>query len=78
MSESKQTIAKLLVAFADALISMDDRQFDLLIQGKAKLRLVEEQKNGKKPLVDSHLPKPSLNWCKNLTMPNREKLRLAC
>ncbi len=43
MSESKQTIAKLLVAFADAMNSMDDREFDLLIQGKAKLRLVEEK-----------------------------------
>ena len=43
MSESKQTIANLLVAFADAMNSMDDREFDLLIQGKAKLRLVEEK-----------------------------------
>jgi hypothetical protein len=50
MSESKQTIAKLFVAFADALNSMDNREFDLLIQGKAKLRLVERPKareNGK-------------------------------
>ena len=43
MSELKLTIAKLLVAFADAMDSMDDREFDLLIQGKAKLRLVEEK-----------------------------------
>jgi hypothetical protein len=55
MRESKQTIAKLLVAFADALNSMDDRQFDLLIQGKAKLRLVEEQKTGKMKLDTLHL-----------------------
>ena len=43
MSESKQTIAKLLLAFADAMNSMDEREFDLLIQGKAKLRLVQEK-----------------------------------
>lgn len=55
MRDSKQTIAKLLVAFADALDSMDDREFDLLIQGKARLRLVEEQKTEKKPLDDSCL-----------------------
>ena len=56
MSESKQTIAKLFVAFADALNSMDNREFDLLIQGKAKLRLVERPKtreNGKLLDTDS-------------------------
>ena len=52
MRKSKQTIAKLLVAFADALDSMDDREFDLLIQGKAKLRLVEEQPEPKKQSVE--------------------------
>ena len=52
MRKSKQTIARLLVAFADALDSMDDREFDLLIQGKAKLRLVEEQPEPKKQSVE--------------------------
>ena len=52
MVDSRQTIARLLAAFADALRAMDDNQFDLLIQGKAKLRLVEAQKSGKKALAD--------------------------
>ena len=55
MRESKQTIAKLLVAFAEAMDSMDDREFDLLIQGKANLRLVEKRKAGKRPIADSCL-----------------------
>ena len=54
MGEPKQTIAKLFVAFADALNSMDDREFDLLIHGKAKLRLVETQKNVRKPLDEKN------------------------
>ena len=56
MSESKQIIARLFIAFADALNSMDNREFDLLIQGKAKLRLVERPKtreNGKLLDTDS-------------------------
>ena len=59
MSESKQTITELLRstskvtdALAEALDSIDDRGFDLLVQGKAKFRLVEEQKTGKKPPID--------------------------
>ncbi len=44
MRESKQTIAKLLSAFAETLNSMDDREFDLFIEGKAKLQLVENHK----------------------------------
>ncbi len=55
MSESKQTIAKLFVAFADALNSMDDREFDLLIQGKAKLRLVEKPRAKRIPSDGLHL-----------------------
>lgn len=48
MGESRQAIANLFAAFADALNAMDDREFDRLIQGKAKLRLVEKRrgKNG--------------------------------
>lgn len=49
---SKQTIAKLLIAFADALNSMDDREFDLLIQGKAKLRLEEKPRPKRLPTED--------------------------
>lgn len=65
MGESRQAIANLFAAFADALNAMDDREFDRLIQGKAKLRLVEKGRgrnggNGKSgklldapPLTDS-------------------------
>ena len=49
---SKETISKLLIAFADALNSMDANEFDLLIQGKAKLRIAKEQKIGKKSSSD--------------------------
>ena len=56
MRESKQTISRLLSAFADALDSMDDREFDLLIQGKVRLRIVEKHKTKKTPpLNDSRL-----------------------
>lgn len=62
MGDSRQAIANLFAAFADALNAMDDREFDRLIQGKAKLRLVEKGrgkagKNGKlldaTPLTES-------------------------
>ncbi len=56
MCDSKQTLSRLLSAFADALDSMDAREFDLLIQGKAKLRIVENHKPKKVlPLDDSFL-----------------------
>ena len=56
MRESRQTISRLLSAFADALDSMDDREFDLLIQGKVRLRTVEKYKTKKAPtLKDSRL-----------------------
>ena len=48
MSTSAQTIAKILSAFADAMDSMDERQFELLMRGEAKLRIVEEQSGAKK------------------------------
>ena len=56
MSGTKNILAKLLVAFADALDSMDDREFNLLIGGKARLRLVEPNRNTKaQALEDSCL-----------------------
>jgi hypothetical protein len=54
MSESKQNIANLFLAFADALKSMDNQEYELLIQGKAKLRLVKDQKAKAKPVRSSH------------------------
>lgn len=51
MGESRQAMANLFAAFADALNAMDDLEFDRLVQGKAKLRLVEKEpvkgRNGK-------------------------------
>ena len=42
MCETKETIAKLFVAFAEALNDMDSSEFEQLLQGDAKLRLVEK------------------------------------
>ena len=39
MTISKQQLSKLLFAFSDALESMEDHEFDLLLEGKAKLRI---------------------------------------
>ena len=49
MHESKQAIANLFAAFAEALNAMDEQEFELLLRGEAKLRLVEKRpgKNGK-------------------------------
>ena len=56
MSGTKKILTKLLVAFADALDSMDDREFDLLINGKARLRVVEPNRTTRAlPLEDSCL-----------------------
>lgn len=55
MSESRQTVAGLLAAFARALDSMSDREYDLLIQGKATLGIVEERKQRGKRQDDSLL-----------------------
>ena len=43
MHELKQAIAKISFAFADAIDSMDDSEFELLVQGKAKLRVIKHQ-----------------------------------
>ena len=55
MSESRKAMANLFIAFAEALNSMNDRDYDLLIMGKAKLRLVESRKAKDKPLEDLRL-----------------------
>lgn len=62
MSETKQAVANLFAAFADALNAMDDREFDLLIQGNAKLRLVEKGrgKNGRNGKSGKLLDAPPL------------------
>lgn len=54
MRESIQTTSKLLSIVLGALSSMEDREIDLLIQGKATLRVVEKNKPKKEtPLDDS-------------------------
>lgn len=56
MHESVQTTSKLLSIVFDVLGSMDDREIDLLIQGKATLRVVEKNRNKKAmPIDDSCL-----------------------
>lgn len=58
MNNTKRTISKLLVVFADALDSMDDSEFDSLIQGKGKLSFVSVETNGQKPVTVKPLVKP--------------------
>ena len=53
LSSSKDAISKLLLAFAEALDSMSSQEFDLLIQGKSKLRLAEGRRIQKKTRPDS-------------------------
>ena len=52
MRESMQKTSKLLSIVFDTLGSMDDREIDLLIQGKATLSVVEKNKTKKSILVD--------------------------
>ena len=53
MTATKQVVSQLLSAFADSLNAMDEHEFELLIQGKAKLRLVQKEKKlEKKSSVD--------------------------
>ena len=47
MASLQRDLSKLFFALADALNSMDDGEFDLLMEGKAKLRVVSP-KNSKK------------------------------
>ena len=46
MQNAKQTISKLLVAVADALNSMDDREFDLLIHGEVNFASCHDPRMG--------------------------------
>ena len=56
MRESTQATSKLLSIVFDAVGSMDDHEIDLLIQGKATLRVVEKNKIKKAmPIEDSCL-----------------------
>ena len=52
MRESLQTTSKLLSIVFDTLGSMDDREIDMLIQGKATLSVVEKNKPKKSVPVD--------------------------
>ena len=47
MHSTKQTVSALLTALADAVDSMDDGQFDLLIRGEGSLRFAPASRNGK-------------------------------
>lgn len=56
MGESVKTTSKLLSIVFDVLGSMDDQEIDLLIQGKATLRVVENNRSKKAmPIDDSCL-----------------------
>lgn len=47
MSETKRTVARLFAAFADALDSMSDQEFRMLIGGQGKLRIVKDGADAK-------------------------------
>ena len=66
MSELRQTMAKVMAAFADALDSMNDREFDLLIKGGGKLRFSEERQSGKKAVDDPLLQQDSSELARKL------------
>ena len=55
MQDTKQTISKLLVAVADALNSMDEREFEMLMRDEGSLRFVSRSRNGKKVIVDAEV-----------------------
>ena len=52
MRESIQTTSKLLSIVFDTVGSLDDREIDLLVQGKATLRVVEKNKSQKALPID--------------------------
>ena len=52
MGESVKTTSKLLSIVFDILGSMDDQEIDLLIQGKATLRVVENNRSKKATPID--------------------------
>ena len=68
MSESKQALANLLFAFADVLNSMNDREFDLLLQGKVKLRVVNERKTMERADVDTNLQHVAMDLADKLSV----------
>ena len=64
--QSKDNIAKLLQALADALNSMDAREFDQLMQGKAKLRIAKDRNFSKKSVPDSTMDKAVSDFVQKL------------
>ena len=60
MDSAKCTTSRLLVAFADALDSMDDNEFDSLVRGKGKLRFVGDGTNAQKPVTVKPLVDPAV------------------
>ena len=66
MCESRQEIANLFSAFADAIGSMSDQDFRNLAQGKAKLRLVEVQNPKTRPAEDPCLNEAVAEMAQNL------------
>ena len=68
MHESMQTTSKLLSIVFDAVGSMDDREIDLLVQGKATLRVVEKNKIKKAmPIDDSYLDEVIFDTARKLS-----------
>lgn len=66
MRGSNQEVANLLAAFADAIGSMSDQDFRNLVQGKAKLRLVEVQDTKTQTAGDPCLDEAVAEMAQNL------------
>ena len=52
---NRQTIGKLFKAIGDSMLSMDDHEFDLMIQGKGALKFAPVSEPAKKRVVESQV-----------------------
>ena len=77
MSEmNRPTIGKLLKAFGDSLHAMDDRELDLLLQGKGMLSFTPAPRTGDRPETDARVLEAAREAARRLTkVDSREAAR---
>lgn len=63
---NRQTIGKLFKVIGDSLLSMDDHEFDLMIQGKGILRFAPVSEPAKKRSVESQVRHDAVGVAKKL------------
>ena len=67
MSEmNRQTIGKLFKAIGDSLLSMDDHEFDLMIEGKGVLKFAPVSAPVKKRVIKSQVHRDAVEIAKKL------------